>query len=141
QTLHLIYDLRSTLDTLHRILKPGGVLLVTFPGITRTSVSEWPGSWYWGLTSNSAKRLFEDVFQASNVIVEAYGNVLTASAFLYGFSAAELSQEDLEYRDPEYDLLITVRAQKKPVTGEERYDLESHLETSSFVIAAQQRAL
>jgi len=141
QTLHLIYDLHSTLNTLHRILKPGGVLLVTFPGITRTSVSEWPGSWYWGLTSNSAKRLFEDVFQPSNVVVEAYGNVLTASAFLYGFSADELRREDLEYRDPEYDLLVTVRVRKDPATREERNDLETRHETSRSARSAQQRAL
>jgi peptidoglycan/xylan/chitin deacetylase (PgdA/CDA1 family) len=141
QTLHLIYDLQSTLNTLHRILKPGGVLLVTFPGITRTSVSEWPGSWYWGLTSNSAKRLFDDVFQPANVVVEAYGNVLTASAFLYGFSADELRQEDLEYRDPEYDLLVTVRARKDPVIREEKHDLESHHETYSSGRPAEQRAL
>src|SRR5262249_27189682 len=29
QTLHLIYDVRAALATLHRILKPGGVLLAT----------------------------------------------------------------------------------------------------------------
>ena len=32
QTLHLIYDVRAALVTLHRILRPGGVLLATFPG-------------------------------------------------------------------------------------------------------------
>jgi len=36
QTLHLIYDVRSAIRTLHRVLKPGGVLLATFPGISQT---------------------------------------------------------------------------------------------------------
>jgi Predicted xylanase/chitin deacetylase len=124
QTLHSIYDLRSALNTLHRILKPCGVLLATFPGITHNRLSELPGSWYWSLTSDSAKRLFGEVFQRSNVVVEACGNVLATSAFLYGFSAEELRQEDLEYRDPQYDFLITVRAQKAHMPEAERHDLK-----------------
>ena len=32
QTLHIIYDTRAVLQTLNRILRPGGVLLATFPG-------------------------------------------------------------------------------------------------------------
>jgi glycosyltransferase involved in cell wall biosynthesis/peptidoglycan/xylan/chitin deacetylase (PgdA/CDA1 family) len=32
--------------------------------------------------------------------------------FLYGFSADELRPEDLEYRDPEYDFLVSVRVRK-----------------------------
>jgi peptidoglycan/xylan/chitin deacetylase (PgdA/CDA1 family)/SAM-dependent methyltransferase len=141
QTLQLIYDLRSALNTLHRILKPGGVLLATFPGITRTSVSEWPSSWYWCLTSNSAKRLFEEVFQPSNVVVEACGNVLTASAFLYGFAAHELRKEDLEYRDPEYDLVISVRARKDQVAVAEGYDLKLQRKAYAPGRLAEARAL
>src|SRR5918994_645327 len=33
QTLHLIYDVRLVVQTLYRVLKPGGVLLATIPGI------------------------------------------------------------------------------------------------------------
>ena len=131
QTLSSIYDLQSALRTLHRMLKPCGVLLATFPGITRNSLSELPGSWHWSLTNNSAKRLFGEVFQPSNVVVEACGNVLTTSAFLYGFSADELRQEDLEYRDPEYDLLITVRARKAQMADAEKQDLKSQRKARS----------
>ena len=112
QTLHLIYDLRLALQNLYRSLKPGGVLLATFPGISRLSVSEWPGSWHWGLTRHSAARLFAEVFPPGCLQVEAFGNVLAASAFLYGFAAGELRPEDLEHRDPEFDLLVAVRALK-----------------------------
>jgi SAM-dependent methyltransferase len=112
QTLHVIYETRAVIEALHRILKPGGVLLATFPGITKISWSELPGSWYWGFTSNSARRLFGEVFSPADVTIESFGNVLTASAFLYGFSHRELSREQLDYRDPEVDLLIAVRAVK-----------------------------
>ena len=37
QTLTYIYDVQSALATIHRILRPGGVLLATVPGISQIS--------------------------------------------------------------------------------------------------------
>jgi len=111
QTLDLIYDVRAALATLQRILKPGGVLLATFPGITRISHDEWAGSWYWGFTSNSARRMFGESF--SSVQIHSYGNVLAASAFLYGFAVEEMQREELDYRDRDYELIVGVRAAKR----------------------------
>lgn len=112
QTLHLIYDVRAALDTLHRILAPGGVLLATFPGLSKTSHAEWPGSWYWGFTTASARRLFDEAFPGGDLEVAAHGNVLAAIAFLHGLAVEDLRREELDARDPEYELLITVRARK-----------------------------
>jgi SAM-dependent methyltransferase len=114
QTLHVIYETRLVIEALHRILKPGGVLLATFPGLSKISWTELPGSWFWGFTSNSARRLFGEAFPPAGVAVESFGNVLAASAFLYGFSHWELSRSELDYRDPEFDLLVGVRAAKAP---------------------------
>jgi SAM-dependent methyltransferase len=113
QTLHLIYDFRRAIETIHRILKPGGVLLATFPGITQISRDEWSESWYWSFTALSARRLFEEVFPPADVAVEAHGNVLVAVAFLHGLAAAELRPEELDHHDPDYQCLITVRAVKE----------------------------
>jgi hypothetical protein len=44
--------------------------------------------------------------------VEAHGNVLVATAYLYGLSSVELKAPELEYHDPDYQALITVRAVK-----------------------------
>ena len=41
QTLQLVFDVGAAVQTLHRILKPGGVALVTIPGITQMSGDEW----------------------------------------------------------------------------------------------------
>jgi glycosyltransferase involved in cell wall biosynthesis/peptidoglycan/xylan/chitin deacetylase (PgdA/CDA1 family)/SAM-dependent methyltransferase len=112
QTLQLIYDVRAALKTIYRILKPGGVLLATFPGISQTYDNEWGDSWFWNFTSSSARRLFEESFHPANVKVETFGNVLAAISFLHGLAVEELSLEELDYRDPGYEVTITVRAEK-----------------------------
>jgi SAM-dependent methyltransferase len=112
QTLHLIYDLRAALRTISRILKPGGTVLATVPGISQISADEWADYWCWSFTTRSVTRLFEEFFSSDRVNVEAFGNVLTAISFLEGIAMDELRKEELDHRDPCYDLLITVRASK-----------------------------
>jgi SAM-dependent methyltransferase len=117
QTLHLIYDVRSAIQTLYRILKPGGVLLATFPGISPIDQGAWGEHWYWAFTSRSAQRLFEEIFPAANVAVKTYGNVLAAIAFLEGLAVTELKRDELDYHDPLYSVLIAVRAVKSEVVS------------------------
>jgi hypothetical protein len=112
QTLYLIYDFRASLQTVFRILKPGGVLLLTTAGITRVSHTEWPGSSYWSFTGYSIRRLLEEVFPAASVAVDSHGNVLTAISFLHGLAVEELLPEELDYRDPDYEVILTARAVK-----------------------------
>ena len=112
QTLHLVYNVDAALQTLHRILKPGGVLLATFPGISQISIDEWSESWYWAFTLHSAHRMFEKVFHADHVKIRSQGNVLAATAFLQGLAVDELDQKELDHSDPHYQTLLTVRAVK-----------------------------
>lgn len=117
QTLQCLYDVRAAIETLHRILKPSGVALVTFPGISKVSredMERW--GYYWSFTTLSARRRFGEFFEPRGVQVEAHGNVLTAVAFLHGIASGELEPEELDYHDPDYELLITVRAQKSERT-------------------------
>lgn len=114
QTMQMIYDVRAALRHLCRILKPGGALLATSHGISKIGRREGIDHWgeYWRLTAQSARRLFEENFPAANIEVETYGNVFTAIASLHGLGAEELSPEELDYFDPDYEVLITVRAVK-----------------------------
>ncbi len=112
QTLHFIYDVRGAVRTLQRILKPGGALLATFPGISQTSCEKLGEHYRWAFTRLSARQLFEEVFPAQNIEVEARGNVLAATAFLHGLAVQELRKEELDHNDPDYELLITLRAVK-----------------------------
>ena len=118
QTLLLIYDVREAVRTLATIVKPGGTVLVTLPGVSRIcrpDMDLWGD--YWRFTSLSARRMFEEVFEASDVTVEAYGNVLTASATLYGLAAEDLRIDELNARDPNFEVLIAVKAVKRSRGG------------------------
>jgi SAM-dependent methyltransferase len=114
QTLQMIYEVRPALRHLHRILKPGGVLLATSHGISR--IGRWEGvdPWgeYWHFTSQSTKHLFEEVFQPDGLRIQVYGNVLAAVASLHGVAAQELTPDELDHSDPAYEVLVGVRAQK-----------------------------
>jgi glycosyltransferase involved in cell wall biosynthesis/peptidoglycan/xylan/chitin deacetylase (PgdA/CDA1 family) len=112
QTLQYVYDLSAAARTLHRMLKPGGVLLATLPGITQVSPDEWDDRWCWSFTKLSATRLFESVFGQANVTVESHGNVLTAISFLHGLASEELHPAELDHHDWRYPVSITVRAVK-----------------------------
>lgn len=117
QTLQVIYDVQSAIETVYRILKPGGVVLATVAGISKISrydMDRW--GYHWGFTTRSVQRLFETEFPAEALEIEAHGNVLTATAFLYGIAAGELRQRELDHIDPDYELLITLRAVKPEVT-------------------------
>jgi glycosyltransferase involved in cell wall biosynthesis len=118
QVLPFLWDFRAAIGNLHRALRPGGVALVTLPGITQVSrfdADRWGD--YWRFTSMAADRLFREAFVDGEVEVVAHGNVLAATAFLHGIAAAELREEELRYRDPDYEVTITVRAVRAPVRG------------------------
>jgi len=112
QVLQMMGDPGSAVRTLRRLLRPGGVVLATVAGISQ--VSRWDMQrWgdYWRFTTLAARRLFEAAFPPELVSVEAHGNVLVAVAFLHGLAASELRPEELDQHDPDYPLLITVRAE------------------------------
>lgn len=112
QVLNVVYDVHAVLRTLHRILKPGGTVLATVPSIQKAHQEyEWPFTW--GFTAASAERLFSDTFGAEQVLIETYGNVLSATAFLYGLAFHELRECDLRYRDKNFQVLIGIRADKR----------------------------
>lgn len=114
QVLSWVYDVRAPLRTAHRILRRGGVLLATTPGIARIAPveSELFGEW-WHFTSMSAKRVAEEAFGQGNVEVESFGNVLAAAASLYGLGTYDLSPRELAVRDPAFELVVAIRAVKR----------------------------
>lgn len=112
QTLHLIYHHVEALRTCYRILKPGGVLLLTVPGITRIDRGEWKDYWYWAYTEAVIKKLLAEAFPAGSYETESFGNVWVATAFLYGMGAPEIKKEEIDANDPHFQVIITAKATK-----------------------------
>jgi SAM-dependent methyltransferase len=111
QTLQFTFDVTAAIGHVHRMLRPGGVLLTTVPSITKTD-RVLVNQDYWRFTMATCRRLFGDRFGSEQVEVDSYGNVLTAVAFLMGMAEEELSLDDLETRDDRFPVLISVRAVK-----------------------------
>ena len=110
QTMQFIYEAPAVVASSYRLLAPGGVLLATVPSISRIAPRYGPTTEFWRFTAASCTRLFGDVFGAANVEIRTYGNVLAASAFLYGASAEEIPREKLDVNDPFFPLIVSVRA-------------------------------
>ena len=113
QTLHLIYDLEAALASLHKMLKPGGTLLLTVPTITQ--ISRWDMDRHgdhWRMTSKAVQRIVQGTFPDSDLDLRAHGNVYAATAFLHGLAVEELDRDKLDYVDPDYEMLITLRVRK-----------------------------
>ncbi|SMC00401.1 Methyltransferase type 11 [Hymenobacter roseosalivarius DSM 11622] len=112
QTLHLIYEYKQALTTCYRILKPGGVLLITVPGITPIDRGEWGKTWYWSFTDAALRRLLPESFPEETMVINSYGNVFAASAFLYGMGVSEVTPDQLDFYDSQFQVINTVKAVK-----------------------------
>jgi SAM-dependent methyltransferase len=113
QTFNFIYDFKSAIRGAFQLLRPGGVLLATLGGISQISrfdMDRWGD--YWRFTTLSAEKAFSEVFGPEQVRVASQGNVLAATAFLQGIASEELTSDELDHPDDDYQLLVTVVAQK-----------------------------
>lgn len=102
-----IDDVPAAAKELARIIKPGGVLLVTSASISPTVEHEWN---IWRFTKNAMHYLFDRNF--TKVEVGSKGNVLAGQCFWVGMSQEELTKEELEYNDNRFQCVITVVATK-----------------------------
>jgi ubiquinone/menaquinone biosynthesis C-methylase UbiE len=113
QTLQLIYDVPRAIANIHRALAPGGVVLVTAPGISQIDRGEWGKTWFWSFTAAALQRLFGSVFGSDQVMIEEYGNVFAAIAFLHGLAVEEVDTADLAMLDRAYPVIVALRARKR----------------------------
>ena len=113
QTLPFIFEVQSAIYNSMRILKPGGNLLITVPGITQISrydMTRW--GHYWSFTDMSLRKLLEKAVPPENIKIKVYGNVKAATSFLYGLSQQEMSNEDLDFEDSDYQVTIAAVVKK-----------------------------
>lgn len=112
QTLHLVFDYMAALRTLERILVPGGVLLLTVPGISNVACDEWGDTWSYSFTDHALGRACDVVFGSGRAVTESHGNVLASVAFLHGLGRDELTRAELDEQHVEFSIVNAVRVTK-----------------------------
>ena len=113
QVLNVLPDMEAALTNVCAALVTGGVILATLPAITQVSrydMDRWGD--YWRVTDKAAQLLADKYIPDCNTKISAYGNHLTAIAALTGLAAEELTKTELDYFDPDYQILIGMRAKK-----------------------------
>lgn len=114
QTIQMIYEPKAALETLHRILKPGGVALVTTAGIAKIGrrLGRDPWGEYWHFTAQSLRRVVSEIWDETGITIDTYGNVMTACSFLQGLASEELLSEQLDHRDEDFEVVVTAHLRK-----------------------------
>lgn len=109
-TLQRIYDVPGAVREMWRGLRPGGVALVTMPGIAAARQDEFPQ--FWAFSALAATRVFADVFGGENVEVETFGNVYAVTCFLQGLAVEEVELAWLDKHDPKFPIVVAIRARR-----------------------------
>lgn len=112
QVLHIIDDYRAVIKNLHKMLKPGGILLCTLPSVSRIDCVAKEEGDYWRFTKASAKYIFKKHFKEKKLEIRSFGNVFVDICFLEGVSLEEMKPKELDYYDKNFPLIVCVRAVK-----------------------------
>lgn len=112
QVLHFIDDYESAIAECHRILKTGGVLLVTLPSLSRIDCVAGLERDFWRFTEASARYIFEKFFKGSSLEVISWGNSFAGFAFWVGLSCEDVGVRKLSRTDKNFPCLISVKAIK-----------------------------
>lgn len=107
QTLNFIYDVRTAIKSIHKLLKPQGKAIITVAGlsqISRFDMDRWGD--YWRFTDKSLKILLTEVFPENDVQIEIMGNVYSATMLLHGIALEEVNIAKLAVKDDNYQVII-----------------------------------
>lgn len=105
QVLDFVQDIKNTPDILINSLKVGGQLLISVSGISticRYDMDTY--GQYWNFTDRSLRNMFS----RSNTECEVWtkGNCKVACAFLQGMSYIELTEQELQEVDEDFQVVI-----------------------------------
>ena len=109
QVLQYVTDPSAAIVQLHRMLAPGGTLLLTLPVVSRTGRHDL-GRDLWRFTPAAAEQLLAKVFDPTRVEVSGRGSTLGGIAFLAGVAAEDLRPAKLDVHDPFAAVVVTALA-------------------------------
>jgi SAM-dependent methyltransferase len=112
QVAGLIDDIDAACAECARILRPGGVLLVTVPCSGRMEPEIGQDADYWRFDRPMFEDLLATAFPSWRTDVHEYGNLAASLAFLYGAAIEELDTRQLDPVDPMYPLTLAARVER-----------------------------
>lgn len=112
QMLHFVYEYQDVINTCFRILKPGGHLLLTVPGISPIDYDDWEHYWHWSFTKRVIEKILGEIFDKNKIEVSSYGNVFSATSFLFGVGLPEVKKDMLDYNDSHVQVIVSAKAKK-----------------------------
>ena len=112
QALQFFFDLETAIMNLRAALRPGGILLLTVPGISQIDRGGAREMWYWSFTRSSIVKLFSTHFDSNELEVTVDGNVFAAVSLLHGLAVAEVESSKLDFFDEAYPVIVSLRARK-----------------------------
>lgn len=107
--LNVVANLGTAVTELHRILRPGGTLLVAVPHV---SMYDAEAHEIWRFTPGGLAAILEREFGSDQVTVRAYGNSLTAAGEIRGLVSHEFWRSELCFHDPRFAVEVCARAVK-----------------------------
>lgn len=93
-------------QALHRVLRPGGTLLLTEPALAAAAA----GDAQWLATVEGVRATLSGPFAPPDVAVGSRGNLHVVTAALHGLGPEELGAGRLRVIEPEHPVLVTARA-------------------------------
>lgn len=109
QVLGMIDDLDATISELHRILKKGGVLLITTSALSPCVSYDLS---FWRFTVPSLRYILTKKFDKKDISVTSYGNALTSQLFYIGGVQEDITPEQLNVNDRVFPTLIVAKGVK-----------------------------
>jgi len=108
-TLPHVEDLSRVLQTVLRVVKPGGAILAS-AALLLPLIPD--GDDFWRLSPEGWRRTLAREWAGCEVLVEGHGNCLSSAAAMYGLALEELREAELSSSDPRYPVLVTIACRK-----------------------------
>lgn len=111
--LSSLFDIQAAVCNIGRALKKGGRAIITVPGIASLYRVQYETyGQFWRFTPSALVQLLNRYIPNIKMNVKVYGNVKTSVAFLYGMTVEDLTQDELDYQDSCYPMVIGICLEK-----------------------------